>query len=128
MLVTVASAEGNEGIAPCLNNTAMSTTHFVIEDGVAYLSVCYDGYPGIATSATITSKIQKKFLLFFWKDVDIGMPNNEWVDEIVGSDYLGEHTVNIDSKGTYRAVVEYVIRGTGGADDVLNAEVEFKYN
>ncbi len=127
MLITVASADGNDGIAPCLNNTSFSTTNFIIEDETAYVSISYDGYPGITTGATITSKIQKKFLLFFWKDVDIGMPNNEWVDEVTGCYYLNEHTAPITSKGTYRAVVDYVIRGTGGSDDVFTAEIEFKY-
>ncbi len=127
MLVTVASAEGNAGIEPCLNNTSMATTGFEIEDGVAYITLCYAGYTGIATGATITSKIQKKFLLFFWKDVDNGMPNNEWINVIVGDNFLGGHSLELTSKGTYRAVVEYVIRGSGGSDDVLNAEVECKY-
>ncbi len=127
VLVFSASAEGNEGIAPCLNNTATSTTRFVIENGVAYVSLNYNGYPGVTTGATITTKIQKKFLFFFWQDVDIGMPNNQWVDEVTQVNYVGGHTANITSKGTYKAVVQYVIRGSGGAADVLNAEIEFEY-
>ncbi len=121
ILVIASSAEGNEGIAPCLNNTSTANTGFVIEDGIGYVTISYEGYPGIATSATITTKIQKQFLFFFWTDVA------EWVDEIEGSDYLGGHSTNITSKGTYKAVVKYVIRGTGGADDVFTSEVEYNY-
>ncbi len=125
-VVTIVSAEEDYGVAPCLNNTANANTVFIIEDGIAGVSVWYSGYEGICTGATITTKLEKRFLLVFWKDVDLGTEGDVWVDESTNYFYHGYHEIAV-SKGTYRATVTYVIRGTGGPDDVLTAEIEDTY-
>ena len=57
-------------IMPLNNNTAVTKTSFVISStGDAIVSIKYDGYPNITTGATISIKIEKRNLLFFWSDV-----------------------------------------------------------
>ena len=104
------------------NNTGMMNSSFVItETGEAIVGVNYEGYPNITTGATITIKIEKKTLLFFWSDV---------IDETitaVGDSYFNEFHYQLEDKGTYRCTVVYTVSGTGGADDVLTFEDTLKY-
>ena len=114
---------------PRLNNTATTSTNFTITTaGKATISATYDGYKNITTGATITSYIEKRTLGLFWSRVDIGEPNNEWVD--TSTDYVGAfgHEFWLDSKGTYRATVVYEISGTGGATDEITYEQERTYS
>ena len=95
------------------NNTLIVDTIFAIkETGEAVVLVNYEGYKNITTGATITIKIEKKTLLFFWSDV---------IDEtitVVGESYFNEFHYQLEDKGTYRCSVVYTVSGTGGADDV----------
>lgn len=99
------------------NNTASTHTEFFISsDGMATVGLYYSGYTNITTGATITITIEKRNLLFFWSDV---------VSETItvsGDYYSNELTYQLDSTGTYRCTVEYVVSGTGGADDVITFE------
>ena len=122
------AASDNE-IMPRLNNTATTSTNFVISSsGMATISAVYNGYQNITTGAKITSYIEKRTLGIFWNKVDIGETNNEWVD--TSSDYLGAfgHQFQLPSTGTYRATVVYEISGTGGATDVIEYEQERTYS
>ncbi len=104
------------------NNTLIVDTIFAIkETGEAVVLVNYEGYKNITTGATITIKIEKKTLLFFWSDV---------IDEtitVVGESYFNEFHYQLEDKGTYRCSVVYTVSGTGGADDVLTFEDTKKY-
>lgn len=99
------------------NNTNYTNTSFDISnDGIATVGVRYDGYSNVTTGATISITIEKRNLLFFWSDV---------VSETItvsGIRYSNELTYQLDDTGTYRCTVEYVVSGTGGADDVITFE------
>lgn len=126
---TVSYAETGSAyeVMPRLNNTAITNTGFVIDDnGTATIKVSYIGYEGITTGATIKVKLQKKFLFFFWQDVDLGSNGNMLQYEVVGDNYFNAYTLSL-SKGTYRIQVEYEIRGSGGSADVLTEEIERTY-
>lgn len=117
------------GVTPRYNNTSSTTTNFGISaTGKASIGAGYNAYRNYFQSATVTSYIEKRTLGVFWTKVDIGMPNNEWVD--TSTDYVDAfgHEVYLDSKGTYRATVIYEIRGTGGATDVIEYEQERTYS
>ena len=125
IVLTVAAAS----VQPRLNNTAGTSTNFTITTaGKATISAVYNGYRGVTTGATITSYIEKRTLGLFWAKVDIGQPNNEWVD--VSTDYYDAfgHEFWLEDKGTYRATVVYEISGTGGATDVIDYEQERTYS
>ena len=108
-------------ISPYYNNTQRTTTNFTISDsGVAKVRISYNGYKDTTTGATIKTKIQKSFLFFFWSDV------TSWTDEASGYYYSTTHSTSVDS-GTYRAIVEYTIRGTGGSADVITEQLEYSY-
>ena len=109
------------GITPYYNNTMNTLTDFYIsEKGVATVYISFNGYVRETTGATIKTTIEKRFLLVFWNEVA------SWTDEVVGDYYSNTHSTTV-KKGTYRATVEYTIRGTGGEPDVIVDEYEYTY-
>ena len=103
-----------DGISLLNNNTASHYTEFTIsEDGKAIIDLEYTGFPNVTTGATITMKIEKRNLLVFWTDIV------ETTYSVSGSSYSYQHVYLLEKTGTYRCTVEYVISGTGGADDVI---------
>ena len=123
-LLSLSVSASNYIVSPYMNNGGSTSTEFTIDSaGKGTVSVYYYDGTKVVTGATIKTKIQKNFLFFFWTDVDIGVENNTWVDECVGHTYFGTHSVNLGS-GTYKAIVEYTIRGTGGEPDVITQEIE----
>ena len=109
-------------ITPRYNNVNQISTEFNISSsGKAIVYVSYSGIEGETTGATITTKIEKKFL-WWWNDVD----NASWVDQASGASFSTTHSVNLSSGGTYRCTYEYNIYGTG-ATDVISGEIEREY-
>ena len=110
-------------VIPRNNNTLVVNTNFIIsETGKAAVTVNYEGYPNVTTSAVISIKIEKRNLLVFWSDI---------VEETIvvnGSYYVNELHYQLNKTGTYRCTVEYVISGTGGADDVITFKDTKTYN
>lgn len=121
MIIPIYAAEN--GIKPYLNNTATASSNFIIQDnGEAIVSLGYVGYEDYTTGATITSKFQKK-VLWWWSDVD----GASWTDEAVGDYYSVEHSYQLTSKGKYRVVYEFEIRGTAGDPDIISGTSEDTY-
>ncbi len=124
-----AAAAPEDGVMPCYNNTMGTSTNFTISTtGKATITACFDGYPGTTYGARITSYLEKRTLGLFWYRVDIGQPNNEWVD--TSSDYLDiiGHEFQLSAKGTYRATVQYEICGNGGPADIIDYQQERTYS
>ena len=104
-------------ISLCNNNTGMTATIFTISnDGTAYVDVECEGYPNVTTGMTINITIKKRTLLLFWSEVVTDSVT------VSGDYYVNEFTYQLDEKGTYKCNVEYIVSGTGGADDVIPFE------
>lgn len=115
-------------ITPYYNNTvSASTTVNVSSTGKITITNKYTGRKDVTTKAVITTYIEKRFLGIFWTRVDIGTTNDEWVDTIYDYRYSGDHSFQLESTGTYRVTVEFVISGFGGAADEIVREIEKKY-
>lgn len=106
-------------IMPLNNNVLSTKTRFTISDtGEAIVSLNFEGYPNVTTGATISISIEKRNFLFFWSNII------EETITVEGSDYFEELQYQLEDSGTYKCTVEYVISGTGGADDVITYEEE----
>ena len=116
---TTAFASTNSGIMPCLNNVNSVESTFIIDNGEAYIRLSYFGYNGLTAETRITTVLQKKSFIFFWKDI------NEWVDLSTDVNAIIEHTYPVSS-GTYRVKIKYEISGSGGQTDVIEEELEYK--
>lgn len=122
------TATAETTVQPRLNNTTSASLAFDIdENGQANIGLSCFGECGTMTGVTATTYIEKKTFLFFWSRVDIGTGNDVWVDIYAGCNFVKGHSVQLTSKGTYRAVTEMVVSGSAGADDVLNIDLEDTY-
>ena len=120
---------GDTAVMPRLSHCSLCVTTFSVDDpGVATVAVRYNGYQATFVEAKVTIQIQKKFLGLFWKTVDIGYANNEWIaysNDLSGSFH---NTFSIDGTGTYRAKFKVEIRGSDGTVDVIEDTIERKYS
>ena len=109
------------------NGDACDYNFYILTDGTAKVTVDYVGTSGAFTNVTVTTYIQKRFLGIFWTTVDIGQPDNKWIDTSTDISDRFVHTVSLSNTGTYRAVIKIVFSGTGGADDVIEDKIEATY-
>lgn len=117
-----------ETISPRFTNCNECDFMFrVLDPGEAHVGVTYYAKSDVFTQAKLTVKIQKKFLGLFWRTVDIGTTNDEWI--AYSNDVYGEfyNCFNVDGTGTYRAVFCVEIYGTSGAVDTIENTIEYKY-
>ena len=113
----------DEMVIPRYNNTAMATASFIITStGLAVATLDYTGYTNYATGATITCKIEKKFL-WWWNDVE----GAEWTTNLSGSGNGVEYTYQLSKTGTYRMSFEITVYGTAGDPDVISDTIEKEY-
>ena len=123
-LFTVTITAYASEIAPYSNNVYTTDVSFnITNSGKATASYEYQGKAGVIKSATIETKIQKKFGLIW-----ITVSDGSWTDTTTATSYSRSHSVQLSSTGTYRAHVEFTISGTGGSDDEITKNVERTYS
>ncbi len=123
-----AFADGNDGIMPIYNNTA--STSFVIaitDNGILEMEYLFSGFPSCTTKIVTTTYVEKKVWGIFWKRVDLGITDNQWVDTINDYFYTKFRSTPLWSTGTYRVTCTYVAYGTGGSPDEIEHKVTATY-
>ena len=121
------ASETDAGIAPCLDYAYdFSMAFVVIDPGVADFFVSYNGNPNTFMVAKLTVTFEKKVLGLFWRTVDIGMENNEWIG--YNADLQGDFydNVTLDGTGTYRANFILTIYGADSSD-IIEKTMSYKY-
>lgn len=114
-----------EQAQPYYNNTMTVSGSFVITStGEAIAAYSITGYQDYFKSAITVVYIEKLTLGLFWTRVDNGMPDKEWSDFTSLNPYTNEHSIQLEKRGTYRAVFEFNVMGTGGSRDVIETKVE----
>lgn len=115
-------------ITPYFNNvTTVSINMNINSQGVMTIDYSYYGSPSKFQKAVIVTYIEKKVLGLFWTRVDIGQPDDQWVDTVYDNEYIAYRKVQLSSKGTYRIKGSYTIYGSGGSPDVVNFETDDEY-
>lgn len=109
--------EPEEPIEP-YSYTENTIEYFSVDNGVAEVYARYAGKAN-ATGATIEITLQKRFLLFWWNDVEGG----HWIDTFTTSSGTSNHSLAVPS-GTYRAVINYKVYGSGGDYDEISKTVD----
>lgn len=127
-VVPLSPVSAAEGVTPRYNNVNSATTNMGISTS-GKLSITYkvNGYSSITTKIVITTYIEKKFLGLFWRRVDIGTTDDQWVDTINDYRYTGSRTHQLSSSGTYRVTVVYKIYGSGGSADEIEYQATDSY-
>ena len=121
------ASETDAGIAPCLDYAYDGSMAFVVIDPVvADFFVSYIGNPDTFMVAQLTVTFEKKVLGVFWRTVEIGTENNEWVG--YNADLRGEFYdyVTLDGTGTYRANFRLEIMGADSSD-IIEESMTYKY-
>ena len=114
--------ENNE-IMPIREDTASCTGLFLISNtGTAHVDFNYILLAS-AQSIRIETKIQKRFLLVFWNDVDGG----QWTDSFTTTKGSFSHTLQLEKTGRYRAVFHIYAVGTDGSVDDFELVKEYDY-
>ena len=121
-----ASADNSDyEIMPLWTNVTTVTERFYISStGEATATINYIADESNLQSIRIDTKIQKKFLLFFWSDIDGG----SWTDSFTTSTGSFKHTVQLADKATYRAVFHVYAVGSDGSVDDFELTKEYVYD
>lgn len=118
----------NNEIMPLYNNVGSVNSNMSINSsGKMTINYKYAGSPSTTTKAVITTYIEKRTLGVFWSRVDIGEPDDQWVDTIKDYSYYGSRTYQLSSTGTYRVTITYKIYGNGGSVDTITSEIKDSY-
>ncbi len=123
------SASDENGISPRFTNcNRCDFTFAILEPGEAHVLVTYYAKTDVFVQAKLTVKIQKKFLGLFWRDVDIGMTDNKWIEYSYDVDGQFYNYFPADGTGTYRAVFLLEMHGTTGVSDTIEETLEYNYS
>ena len=114
------------GITPCWNNVDDVRFNFRIYSGTGELKVNYGGYSTFAY-AKLTVKVQKRTLGIFWRTVDIGEPDNEWITASANSSDQFLKIFTVEDTGTYRAKFLLEVTGTNGETEEIEETIVVEY-
>lgn len=116
--IPVYASEAERGISPRLTHTNAASFSFNATSSVGYIDSTYTAVDTTFVSAKLTVKVEKKFLLFFWSEVDT------WTStctEVFGDFY---YEMPLTGSGTYRASFTLEVTGTDGTVDVITNSIE----
>ena len=89
--------------------------------GKAYAEVSYNAKTNVFSYASVTVKIQKRFLGIFWSTVD------EWTETCYDVNGYVENSTALEDTGTYRAVFTVEIYGRDGSVDEIEDKITSTY-
>ena len=107
-------------IEPRLSHVQKVIFSFTASESVGQTTVmCYgiDSFERI----DVNVKLQKRFLLVFWSDVD------EWNASSTDPYAILAHTFALNGTGMYRATLTATVTGSDGTVDVITDTIESKY-
>ena len=123
----LASAAETYDVSPRLSNCDAATMQFLVIDNTLCICVSYNAKPDTFTHAKLTVSFQKKYMLFFWKTVEIGYIDEEWTGYCYDLDGYFYQEFPATGSGTYRANFYFEVYGTSGVTDVIEETIEDKY-
>ncbi len=127
MICTTTNTASAALIEPRFNNTvSASSTASISDSGLLTITNQFKGIKDKTTTGEITTYIEKKSGLT-WDRVNIGTPDNRWCDVVNDYTYIASHTFQLNSQGTYRVTVIYVISGSGGSSDTITRTITKTY-
>ena len=117
-----ADAVTGAGISPRFSHMGSASFSFSAIESGGHVDVTYEGYGDSFVRAEVTIKLQKRNLLFFWRDLD------EW--SASSTDLWGDfyHIFELDGKGMYKATMTFKAYGTDGTYDIIEDYIESRYS
>lgn len=117
-----ASNDTESTISPRFSHLNDIQFKFLATSSGGHTNVSYYGYSDSFARADIHVKLQKKFLLVFWTDVDEwSVSSTEYEDDL-------SHSFTLNGTGTYKATLTFTATGTDGTVDTYTDTIESKYS
>lgn len=117
--ITAFASETEATVSPRIAHISSSTFDFPIVGNEGYATIQYIGNDTFAY-ATVRVKVEKRFLLAFWNDVD------EWSTTSTSQSAALTHVFALNGSGTYRATFTLEVTGTNGATEVITDTITQK--
>ena len=127
MSILVSAEEEISSVSPRLSNCSAATFHFGISNGNLCAGVTYNGKSETFTHAKLTLSFEKKYLIFFWKTVEIGYIDEEWTGYCYDLDGYLYQEFPATGSGTYKANFKLEIYGRSGVIDVIEDSIQCEY-
>lgn len=127
MSILVSAEEEISNISPRLSNCDTATFSFSVIDNTLCIYTSYCGKAETFTHAKLTVSFQKKYLLLFWKTVEIGYIDEEWMGYCYALDGEFYQEFPATGSGKYRANFYFEVYGRSGVTDVLEKTIEDDY-
>ena len=118
---TLAHASTIDSTTPRLSHTNIANFLFTASSAGGEVVIQYTGNVESFARAEVNVKLQKRFLLLFWSDVDEWNTNSTKYSDIL------THTFSLNGTGTYKAIFTVKIIGIDGTVDTYTNEIESKY-
>ena len=115
-----ASASEQTAIEPRYSNVTSSTFSFDASASGGTFNARYYGNSNFSR-ASITVKVEKRFLLAFWNDI------GEWSASSTNVNGSFSHVFALNGSGTYRATITLIVTGANGAVDTITDTITSKY-
>lgn len=119
-MTSITTFASNETISPRLSHADSAHFRFSATADGGYIDVTYYGYESFVR-ADLTVKVEKRYLLFFWTELDT------WSISSTEIDGMFSHRFELTGSGTYRASFTLKITGNDGTVDTVTSEIESKY-
>lgn len=119
--ISAFASEADNGISPRLSHVGSGAFSFVANENGGHVDISYEGYKSSFVQAKVTVKLEKRFLLVFWNEIDTWTASST---EVWG-DFV--HTFALNGKGTYRATMTLEVTGIDGTVDVISDVMESTY-
>ena len=120
-MTSITSFANEQGISPRLSHTEGANFSFSATANGGYIDVTYYGYDDSFVRADLTVKIEKRFLFFWWTEVDTWSVSSNNIDDHFF------HTFNLTGSGTYRATFTLTVTGNDGTVDTIPDVIEDSY-
>ena len=125
LLISVSASgdtlSASNGPTPRWTNCDMCTTSFGVANDIAEVLVDYYAYEETFTYAKLKVTVQKRYLLAFWRDVDV------WTKTSYENSAYYVAQIPVDGEGMYRAKFYLEFYGVTGAVDVVEHTSKFDY-
>ena len=103
-----AAQGGNETVQPMLVEPVECRSVCGVSDsGVLSIQNRYTSVDDAVNWVVITTYVEKRNLLILWERVDIGKPDNVWLDYCSGASNSRSRSVQLPESGTYRITATF---------------------
>ena len=120
-MTSITSFATEQTVVPRLSHVGSANFSFSATANGGYIDVTYYGYDDSFVRADLTVKIEKRFLIFWWTEVDTWSVSSTKVEDMFS------HTFTLTGSGTYRATFTLTVTGNDGTVDTIPIEIEDSY-